>query len=150
MNPDSNALSDMLGSVLSNPEAMSSIMRVASSLGLGGAGLGGLTASTPTENAREESSEALSRPEPQRTGEGQTAQSPIQSAPTPAAPAQKKSNGDDDRIRLLNALRPYLGDDRRKKVDSVLGILRLLRAAEESGLLRDGLNLGGLFPSGGK
>lgn len=145
MNPDSNALSDMLGSVLSNPEAMSSILRVASSLGLNSTD-GAKTDSTVSYGETDRSPEVAA----DRPLSAHAAEETATAAPLPSVPSPKKAAGDEDRIKLLNALRPYLGDDRRKRVDSVLGILRLLRVAEESGLLRDGLNLGGLFPMGGK
>lgn len=49
-----------------------------------------------------------------------------------------KIGGEDDRTRLLLALRPHLGEERQKRVDTAIKILRvidLLPALKESGLL---------------
>ena len=49
-----------------------------------------------------------------------------------------KNTGEDDRTRLLLALRPHLSEPRQQKVDTAVKILRvidLLPALRESGLL---------------
>ena len=42
----------------------------------------------------------------------------------------------ENRIRLLNALRPYLSEDRREKLDLILKLLQLSELGHLSGLLR--------------
>lgn len=47
-------------------------------------------------------------------------------------------SADDETIRLLNALRPFLGKERYKKLDGAIMLVRLMRilpALRESGLL---------------
>lgn len=41
----------------------------------------------------------------------------------------------ENRIRLLNSLRPYLGEDRRAKLDIILKLLKLAELGQLSGLL---------------
>ena len=50
------------------------------------------------------------------------------------------AQGDDDRVRLLLALRPHLGEERRQRVDRAVQILKLIAMWP---LLRDT----GIFPS---
>lgn len=50
----------------------------------------------------------------------------------------KKQNTDDDNTRLLLALKPHLSDERKKKVDKALSLLKiakLLPVLKESGIL---------------
>ena len=42
----------------------------------------------------------------------------------------------ENRIRLLNALRPYLGEERREKLDLILKLLKLAELGHLSGLLK--------------
>ena len=49
-----------------------------------------------------------------------------------------KSAGDDNRTALLNALKPHLSEERRKKVDTAVKLLRLIELLpylKDSGLL---------------
>ena len=56
--------------------------------------------------------------------------------PTPALPSQNKAR--EDERRLLMALRPYLNETRKEKIDFVLKILQLLELAGTLGLTLDG------------
>ena len=50
----------------------------------------------------------------------------------------KKQNTDDDNTRLLLALKPHLSDERKKKVDKALSLLKiakLLPVLKESGIM---------------
>ena len=42
----------------------------------------------------------------------------------------------ENRVRLLNALRPYLSEDRREKLDLILKLLKLAELGHLSGLLK--------------
>jgi hypothetical protein len=46
------------------------------------------------------------------------------------------STESENRLRLLNALRPYLSDERREKLDLILKLLRLAELGHLSGLLK--------------
>ena len=39
----------------------------------------------------------------------------------------KKQNKDDDNTRLLIALKPHLSDERRKKVDKAISLLKIVK-----------------------
>lgn len=57
---------------------------------------------------------------------------------TKIAPFVKNMNKDDDTIRLLRALRPFLSDERNKKIDSaekILKILKFLPMLKDTGIL---------------
>ena len=52
--------------------------------------------------------------------------------------SKMKSAGDDSRVQLISALRPHLSEDRRKRADTAIKILKLLDVLpliKESGLL---------------
>ena len=40
--------------------------------------------------------------------------------------SQMKNSADDSRVQLINALRPHLGEERRKRADTAVKILKLL------------------------
>ena len=50
----------------------------------------------------------------------------------------KKQKGDDaeNLIRLLLALKPYVGDDRCDKIDGIIKILKFVRLSEKTGLFK--------------
>lgn len=57
-----------------------------------------------------------------------------------AAPLLASANQEDDATRLLAALRPLLGEARRKKLDEAVRILKLLHLLpllRESGILQN-------------
>ena len=56
--------------------------------------------------------------------------------PTPSLPSSHKAR--EDERRLLMALRPYLNETRKEKIDFVLKILQLLELAGTLGLTLDG------------
>ncbi|MBQ4316720.1 MAG: hypothetical protein IJC20_00585 [Clostridia bacterium] len=101
--------SEKLKKVLSDPEAMSKITAIASSLG----------ASSPQQNAEEKV--GASEPEPQI--------SPTipPSAPSDALPAlmQGFSMSSDPRISLLSSIKPLLREEKREKIDALTRALAL-------------------------
>ena len=59
------------------------------------------------------------------------------------APVLSQLNREDDSTRLLMALRPLLGEERRRKIDEAVKILQLMRLLP---MLRDMGGLPGLMP----
>ena len=110
---------EKLNSVLSNPEAMSQIMNLAQSLNLGGPGgesppPGGEEASPPAENAGNTNSEG--------GGLGDLAGLLGQIDPKMIQRilpliGELNGGGNDERMQLLYALRPFLKPERRDKVE---------------------------------
>lgn len=104
-------LEETLQRVLSNPEEMEKIMGMAAQL-LGGDGQG--------ETASESAPEAAPGPGPMGLLKGLLSPSP------------SDGNGNGDKTALLNALAPYLREDRRKKLQKAM---RLARAARVAGVV---------------
>lgn len=42
-------------------------------------------------------------------------------------------NGDDERLQLLNALKPFLSEEKRPKIDNAVKLLKLAKMAEVAG-----------------
>lgn len=99
-------LEEQISSVLNDPEAMSKISALAGSLGLGG----------------EAGQEAQEQPAP--------------SAP-PAIPGNFRFPDvkDDNRARLLIALKPFLSEKRAPYVDGAVALLSVLKLGSQSGAL---------------
>ena len=101
-------LQGMLGALTQNPELMGKLRQIA----------GGLAASS----AQPEQVEATPTASPVR--------------PPVLSPTAKRILGDlGARKQLLTALRPFLQEKRRKRMDEILNLLCLLEAAENTGLL---------------
>ena len=105
---------ETLNRVLSDPEAMASIMKLASNF-----------------KKEEKPSDAQ--------GAAETSSSPpARKEDSPSADSAKQASkhpDNEDRIRLLSALKPYLGESRREKTDYMIKILSLLKTVELSSLL---------------
>ena len=145
-------LEEKLEGILGNPQAMAQIMSLAQSLNLGGSG----QSPDPGQEADQASGPAAP---------AQSESAPAAPAPTPpAAPAdlgaglggmlgalgnldagtlsaaaqlmgQFNSGGDDQRVALLTALRPFVKEERYAKLDKAIQIAKLSR------LIRGGLDL---------
>lgn len=108
----------MLSKVLSDPEAMQTILKIAGEM-KGGTSEhpssppgGTVPGETPAANAN-----AAGNPHPNAQGEGDAVKA-----------AKRESNeAEENRIKLLYALKPYLNEDRREKTDVMIRILKLLR-----------------------
>lgn len=143
-----DGLEQQLSQILSDPNSMKQLQGMISSLGLGG-------------GEGQQSGKPAPPPAPAQTGPdlsalggilgalggGQPAPKPApQAAPGPDAlgmaaklvPIMSRLNREDDSTRLLMALRPLLGEERRRKIDEAIKILQLMRLLP---LLRD---MGGL------
>lgn len=111
-------MSEMLAKMLSDPEALGKVMNIASTLSASGA-FSGISLGGDT-----------SREEKPRVSDNEIKQTV---APTydkeekhiPHRPQIRQC----DRIRLLEAMRPFLGEDKRDKLDVVIKILGLAEAA---------------------
>jgi hypothetical protein len=93
-------LSAKLGGILSDPEAMKEIAQLASSLGIESPGV---------------------HKEPPPADKGTAA---MLSSLTPLLGSLKE---EDDTTRLLDAIRPFLSDERREKLDKAKKLMRLMR-----------------------
>lgn len=153
-------LEEKLENILGNPQAMAQIMSLAQSLNLGGGGQGGAPQDSPqAPPAPPEQGEAA----PAQDGDG-APQAQAAPAPPPAAPGppggglegmlgalagldmgtlsaaagligQFTGGGDDKRTALLEALRPFVREERYAKLDKAIQIAKLSR------LIRSGLDL---------
>lgn len=100
-------LSEMLKDVLADPDAMEKLMGAAEKL----MGNGKAEPSFQKENKDEESD--------------------CEKAQSVHAPAHhEKKAGNDERIALLYALRPYLSPERRKSADSLIGMLKMMKLTD--------------------
>ena len=153
-------LEEKLENILGNPQAMAQIMSLAQSLNLGGGGQGGAPQDPPqAPPAPPEQGEAAPAQDGDGAPQAQTAPSPPPAAPGPpggglegmlgalggldmgtlSAAAgligQFTGGGDDKRTALLEALRPFVREERYAKLDKAIQIAKLSR------LIRSGLEL---------
>lgn len=157
-------LNDVLGRVLQNPEALSSIMKLAQGFRNNGEQN---SAPAPQQTQIPQQPQAPLRPpqslrtpqevkfprgvpSPQEQDmlppEDQDLQPPESIQDTPDVPTgnfrdiagpqlSRLFNHDENRSRLLIALKPYLGKNRREKVDYIMNILQLMELAGTANLL---------------
>ena len=108
------------------------------SLGANDAGQGGSqNAPAPAQNAPNGAGNALQSLLPALGGANDN---PMMTMLLRAAPLLASANQEDDATRLLAALRPLLGEARRKKLDEAVRILKLLHLLpllRESGILQN-------------
>lgn len=151
-----DGLEQQLSQILSDPNSMKQIQSMMSSLGLGGQGRDNGAGSQPAP--------AVQQPVPEPAapdlsalagmlgtlGSGQASQAPQPAAGPDTlalvaklAPMLGQLNREDDSTRLLMALRPLLGEERRRKIDEAVKILQLMRLLP---MLRDMGGLPGLMP----
>ncbi len=97
-------LSEKLSGILSDPEAMKEIAQLASQLGVDAPGV-------------------HNEPEPPKKPEKNDALS-VMSGIMPLMGALKQ---DDDTTRLLDAIRPFLSEERKEKLDRAKKMLRMMK-----------------------
>lgn len=102
--------SEMVKSVMSDPEALKSIMGMAQ--GMMGNGEGTVSES---REKQEKENEEETKP---------TSHSII-------------SGSNEERIALITALRPYLSDQRKKSADSLIKMLKMMKLADLSKIFRE-------------
>ena len=138
-------LEDKLEGILGNPQAMAQIMSLAQSLNLGGSGTSseddGQTAAPPPE---QEAVSPAPPPEPPPASSGNSLSGlmsglssldPKMLSAAASLMGQFNSGNDDKRVALLNALRPFVREERYAKLDQAIQIAKLSR------LIRSGLDL---------
>jgi hypothetical protein len=137
-------LASRLGELLGNPESLERIKALAGMLGGGEAALPPVQ-EAPAQNAPKpaepsfgpESMEKLRALAGMLGGAAQGAPSFAQGSPEPdadimrtvmkLAPMLSRARQEDDSTRLLRALRPFLGEARRKKLDEAIKLMQLVR-----------------------
>ena len=130
-------LSRMLGQVLNNPQAMSLIRSLRQNTEGGGSDAAPGKSGTGGSGTAGTGGKAS----PGSNGIGSGTAGGVLSAEGDA----QKNNGDpaasrpaahshEERVKLLNALRPYLGAERRQKIDRIIQLMELLRAAQTAGI----------------
>ena len=132
---------EKLNAILSNPEAMAQVAALAQSLGGGGTQQDSQEAGDASQGGRP-SPEPMAGPPPPEPGDlssllGQIDPGMIQRL----LPLVKEMNSPQDaqRRQFLYALRPYLRESRRDKVDRALQIARMLHLGKQFlGTLGDG------------
>lgn len=96
-------LSEKLSGILSDPEAMKEIAQLATQLGVDAPGV-----HKPSEPKKPETSDALSMV-------------------SGLMPLMGSLRQEDDTTRLLDAIRPFLSDERREKLDKAKKMLRMMK-----------------------
>lgn len=99
-------ISDMLKDVMADPETMSKLMSVAEGLMKG--------------DKQQETAEASAEPV-------------IKAEPNPKPSLLTKGN--EERIALISAIRPYLSPERRKSADSMIKMLKMMKLTDLSKML---------------
>jgi len=118
-------LSGKLNSLLSDPKSMELISSLLGSLDNGGEHEHDDGEHEHKEHHKSDSSGGLFNPENMELL-------------TKLAPLMSAFGGEDDNTKLLMALRPHLGDDRRQKLDNaknIMKIMKLLPLIKETGIL---------------
>lgn len=113
-------ISEMLNRILSDPQAMSGVMKLAGGLMNGGEGSAANEAERPPANGGGEDAN--------RTANASTPS--LNSLGLGNVKLPKLLSYDADRVKLLEALKPYLGDGRRDKISYLLNIMRILKLLE--------------------
>ena len=129
-------ISSAIRSVLNDPQSMAQIQNIMQSLGGDGAAQSPPPAAPAPAPAQNGAGNALQSLLPALGG----GDSPMMSMLLRAAPLIASANQEDDATRLLAALRPLLGAERRKKLDAasrILKLLHLLPLLRESGVLQN-------------
>lgn len=96
-------LSEKLGSILSDPSAMKEIAQLASQLGV-------------------ESPGTQKEPDPPKNDSAD-----MMSMMSGLMPLMGSLNREDDTTRLLDAIRPFLSEERREKLDKAKKMLRMMK-----------------------
>lgn len=128
-------VSSRINDILSDPGSMEKIRNLAAMLGSSG---GGQESSPPPEKEPEQA-----RQEPAVPG----ADAELMRTVMRLAPMLSHARQENDSTRLLRALRPFLSEKRRKKLDEALRLLQLARALP---YLKGSGVLNGLFPVDGQ
>ncbi len=110
-------LDEKLNAILGDPQAMGQIMALAGSLGLGGEGQGNMQQEQPAGvggGGQSDLFSALGEIDPKMLQMGMRV-------------LQEYQAGDDKKTALLNALRPFVREERWSKLDRAIQIAKLSR-----------------------
>lgn len=121
-------LEEKLGSILNNPQAMEQIMSLARSLGSGPSPTGADAAETPPSLPPEQAREAEFEPVSGDASplSGLSLDPRLLAVGMKAVSAYQDPNN--DKAALLLALRPFVKEERYKKVDKAVQIARISKA----------------------
>lgn len=125
-------LSATIRSVLNDPQSMAQVQSILQSLGTNDTAQNTVSAPPAPAAASTGSLQSLL---PSLGGDAS-----MMTALLRAAPLISSANQEDEATRLLAALRPLLGEERRKKLDEasrILKLLRLLPLLRDSGVLQN-------------
>lgn len=109
--------SSMLTKVMSNPEALQTIMKIAGEM---------RNSQSEEDEVDAEGANPADGANPAEAGADEQAQ-PASANPHLHHGGKKRDDEEENRIRLLVALKPYLNEDRREKADIMIRLLKLLR-----------------------
>jgi hypothetical protein len=119
-------LTSRISEILGDPASMEKIRNLAAMLG--STGQDGNKQAPP---ARQNTAPPQGTPQPRQNQQPNSGTPPIDPALMRSmmkmAPILSGMRQDDDSTRLLRALRPFLGEKRRKKLDEALKLIQLLR-----------------------
>ncbi len=124
-------LNEKMKELLANPEAMAKAMDLAGKLfsDQGASSAPTLSGDSLAGIAKVLGGAAAASPAP----------APAVSKQEPPAQASHTGGGEEDRIRLINALCPYLNPARREAAQALLRILKLVSMADAAGLFKRGI-----------
>jgi len=105
-------ISELLGPLLSDPETVKQLQDMADQLGIG-------NSQEPEQEQEQNHGE--------NSDNGFSINFEMFEAISKIGPLLSELNKEDDASRLLHAIRPYLGEERRKKADEAEKILGLIR-----------------------
>ncbi|MDD6396281.1 MAG: hypothetical protein PUB37_08920 [Firmicutes bacterium] len=120
-------LEGLLGSVLSDPDAMAKLRDTAKQFGIDTDALLPGTGSSYEDHNEDSAADISAAALPPTSAGGINAD--MISAISKITPLLSKLNEEDDMTRLIHALRPYLSGDRRKKAeeaDKIMTVMRLI------------------------
>lgn len=132
-------LSGIIGKLTENPEMMKSLMGIAGKLmnGDGGQNKGNTDLdgnNYPTNNDKQPFSQPQKREED--CNDSRFDRQCSDRDCTDSHHKDGRGNDAENLIRLLIALKPYVGKDRCEKIDGIVKILKLVQLSEKTGLLK--------------
>ena len=123
-------IQDTINQILSNPEAMRQVQSLGEQLGLS-------TNSAP-QPTQQLAPQPAPQPQPVSPPVSQPQQNEMLGAMTSLAPLMSSFTANDEVSNLLNALRPFLGDEKLKRLDQAQRLMKLIKVIpliKDSGLL---------------
>ncbi len=118
-------MSSRLNEILSDPESMEKIRNLAALFGSSNQQGGG---PAPQQQRPQQSAQSQPSQQNQQSQQGAPSLDPeLMRSMMKLAPAFSRLRQEDSSTQLLHALRPFLGDSRRRRLDEALRILQLMR-----------------------